>query len=321
MNAHLQFDFTVDKNDNTIRVTREFAANRDLVWETWTNPEILDQWLAPKPYKAETLSMDFRAGGHWFYCMVGPDGDRHYCRADYGDVQPKEFYTAADGFTDENGKLNPEFPQSNWRNTFREADQHTVVEVLISYASLTDLEAVISMGFKEGYTMALENLDQYIEARGRLRNELRTDNQARVTTYLNFPGNTEEAFLFYRSVFRSEFSGGGIQRFAQAPQAPDQPPMSESLKNMVLHVELPILGGHVLMATDAPEEMGFTVATGNNMHISLEPDSKEEAERLFNELSVGGNITMPLQDMFWGAYFGSFTDRFGINWMVNFRTS
>ncbi|UMY67210.1 VOC family protein [Flavobacterium sp. HJ-32-4] len=142
-----------------------------------------------------------------------------------------------------------------------------------------------------------------------------------MTTYLNFPGNTEEAFLFYRSVFRSEFSGGGIQRFAQAPQAPDQPPMSESLKNLVLHVELPILGGHVLMATDAPEEMGFTVATGNNMHISLEPDSKEEAERLFNELSVGGNITMPLQDMFWGAYFGSFTDRFGINWMVNFRTS
>jgi PhnB protein len=80
---------------------------------------------------------------------------------------------------------------------------------------------------------------------------------------------------------------------------------------------MPITGGHILMATDAPKEMGFTVTPGNNMHISLEPETREEAKRLFDELSAGGKVSMPLQDMFWGAYFGSFTDKYGINWMVN----
>ena len=86
---------------------------------------------------------------------------------------------------------------------------------------------------------------------------------------------------------------------------------------MVLHCELPLIGGHVLMATDAPAEMGFTVTSGNNMHINLDTGSRAEAERIFNALSAGGKITMPLQEMFWGAYFGSLTDKYGINWMVN----
>jgi PhnB protein len=84
-----------------------------------------------------------------------------------------------------------------------------------------------------------------------------------------------------------------------------------------MHVELPILGGHVLMGTDAPESMGFTVNKGNNVHINLEPDTKEETNRLFAALSKGGKVTMELQETFWGAYFGSFTDRYGIHWMVN----
>ncbi|WP_226789754.1 VOC family protein [Flagellimonas hadalis] len=88
---------------------------------------------------------------------------------------------------------------------------------------------------------------------------------------------------------------------------------------MVLHIELPLLGGHILMGTDAPKEMGFTLTQGNTMHIQLEPDSKEEAQRLFDELSIDGKIEMPIQDMFWGAYYGSFTDKYGINWMINFQ--
>ena len=141
---------------------------------------------------------------------------------------------------------------------------------------------------------------------------------ARVSTYVNFPGSTEEAFNFYKSVFKAEFVNG-IQRFGDMPADPNQAPMSESVKKMVLHVELPILGGHILMGTDAPKEMGFNVVQGNNMYINLESDSKEEATRLFNELSAGGKIEMPIQDMFWGAYFGSLTDKFGINWMVNYQ--
>jgi uncharacterized glyoxalase superfamily protein PhnB len=194
----------------------------------------------------------------------------------------------------------------------------TLVDIVISYNSLADLEKIIELGFKEGFTMALGNLDQYIEAQFKLRNENRKDTTARVCTYVNFPGNTEEAFLFYQSVFKTKFTGNGIQRFGDLPADADHPPVADELKKLVLHVELPITANHILMGTDAPEEMGFKVVQGNNMHISLEPDTREEAERLFNELSADGNITMPLQDMFWGAYFGSFTDKYGINWMINF---
>ena len=139
---------------------------------------------------------------------------------------------------------------------------------------------------------------------------------ARVSTYLNFPRSTEEAFEFYRSVFGGTFTGP-IHRFADIPAAPGQPPMAEADRQLVMHVELPILGGHVLMGTDAPESMGFTVRPGNHTHINLEPDTRAEADRLFAGLCAGGKVEMPMQDMFWGAYFGSFTDRFGVCWMVN----
>ena len=94
----------------------------------------------------------------------------------------------------------------------------------------------------------------------------------------------------------------------------------DAVKKMILHIELPIIGNHVLMGTDAPKEMGFTVVQGNNMHLSLEPATREEAKRIFDALSLNGNVTMALQDMFWGAYFGSFTDQYGINWMINYQT-
>jgi PhnB protein len=139
----------------------------------------------------------------------------------------------------------------------------------------------------------------------------------RVSTYLNFSRNTEEAFNFYRSVFGGDFSGGGIARLGDFPQAEGMPPMLEEDKNLIMHIELPILGGHILMGTDAPESMGFHLTKGNNVHINLEPDTREETKRLFDALAAGGTITMKLQDMFWGAYFGSCTDRFGVQWMFN----
>lgn len=139
---------------------------------------------------------------------------------------------------------------------------------------------------------------------------------ASVSTYLNFTRNTEQAFLFYKSVFGGEFNGG-ISRFGDMPPMEGMPPMPDSDKSLVMHVALPILGGHVLMGTDAPETMGFTINAGNNYHINLDPDTREEADKLFAALSTGGKITMPLQDTFWGAYFGSFSDQFGVNWMVN----
>lgn len=139
---------------------------------------------------------------------------------------------------------------------------------------------------------------------------------ARVNTYLNFPRATEQAFLFYKTVFASEFSRP-IVRFGDVPAQPGQPPLPEPEKQLVMHVALPILGGHMLMGTDTPESMGFTPNAGNNMHISLDPDNRADTERLFKALSEGGKVDTPLQDMFWGDYFGSLTDRFGIQWMFN----
>ena len=140
---------------------------------------------------------------------------------------------------------------------------------------------------------------------------------ARVSTYLNFPRNTEDAFNFYKSIFGGEFSGNGVARFSDIPAQEGMPPLAEEDKNLIMHIELPILGGHLLMATDAPETMGFHVNPGNNVYINLEPDTKAETKKLFDALSVGGIITMELQDMFWGAYFGSCTDKFGVQWMFN----
>jgi PhnB protein len=139
---------------------------------------------------------------------------------------------------------------------------------------------------------------------------------ARVSTYLNFSRNTEEAFNFYKTVFGSNFNRG-IARFSDIPPQEGMPPLADQDKNLVMHIELPITGGHILMGTDAPESFGFNVNFGNNVHINLEPDTKAETKKLFEALSAGGKITMELKDMFWGAYYGSCTDKFGVQWMFN----
>ena len=139
---------------------------------------------------------------------------------------------------------------------------------------------------------------------------------ARVTTYLNFANNTEEAFLFYKSVFKTEFATP-IMRFGDGPPCEGQPPLPEAQRKLIMHVALPILGGHVLMGTDAPESMGFKLTQGNNVYINLEPDTRAETDRLFAALSGGGVVENALQEMFWGAYWGCLTDRFGIRWMFN----
>jgi PhnB protein len=138
---------------------------------------------------------------------------------------------------------------------------------------------------------------------------------ARVSTYLNFNGTTEAAFSHYRSVFGGNFTM--LQRFSDGPAAPGQPPMTDADKNLILHIELPILGGHMLMGTDAPESMGFKLTQGNNIHLNLEPDTRAETQRLFDALAVNGKVEMPLAEMFWGGFFGHLVDQFGIGWMFN----
>ena len=139
---------------------------------------------------------------------------------------------------------------------------------------------------------------------------------ARVSIYLNFVRNTEEAFTYYKSVFGTEFIGG-INRMGEVPPQDGVPPLADEDADLVMHVALPLLGDFVLMGTDAPESMGFTLNQGNTIYINLEPDTRAETKRLFDALSVGGTVEMELQEMFWGDYFGSCKDKFGVQWMFN----
>lgn len=134
-----------------------------------------------------------------------------------------------------------------------------------------------------------------------------------INPYLNFRGNTEEAFNFYKSVFGGEFIGG-ITRFSDTPEADKLP---ENEKDKVMHIALPLGGGNMIMGTDALESMNQTVEQGNNFYISIQADSREQADKFFNGLSEGGEIELDMHDAFWGDYFGMFTDKFGIKWMVN----
>ena len=139
MSLNLAFDFSVNRENNTINVKRVFAAALPLVWDAYTNSEILDQWWAPKPWKARTKKMDFREGGQWLYAMVGPQGEEHWAIATYTDL-----------------------PKSRWEVHFSDLGHHTRVEMRISYDDLAQLEATIQMGFKEGLSMAMEGLDELL---------------------------------------------------------------------------------------------------------------------------------------------------------------
>ena len=139
---------------------------------------------------------------------------------------------------------------------------------------------------------------------------------AKLAPYLNFDGTCQEAFNFYKSIFGGEFSSR--HSMSDTPHAEGLP---ENERNRIMHISLPINENTTLMASDILPSAGHTLNEGNNVHLSLHPDSREEADRLFNGLSAGGKVEMPLQDTFWGAYYGNFKDKFGIQWMINFENT
>ena len=133
--------------------------------------------------------------------------------------------------------------------------------------------------------------------------------------YLNYTGQAEEAFNFYKSVFGTDFIGG-IMRHGDVPLPEGTPALDDATKQMVMNVQLPITGGLLLMASDIPAGMGEPIVAGNNFGIGVHVDSREEADRIFAGLSAGGNVSQPMADQFWGDYYGNFTDKFGIPWYV-----
>jgi uncharacterized protein YndB with AHSA1/START domain len=163
MNSKLQFDFLVDKEKNTLTIRREFLAKRQLVWDCYTKSELLNQWFAPKPLITKTKSMDFREGGHWHYAMVEPDGKEYWGWTDYVKIQPIDFYTSLDAFSNAEGEINQDLPQAEWLVTFTDKDDHALVETIVTYDSLADLETVIQMGMKEGMIATFEKMDELLE--------------------------------------------------------------------------------------------------------------------------------------------------------------
>ena len=167
----LLFDFSVDKETKTITIKREFAAHLPRVWDAFTKSDLLDQWWAPKPWKAVTKTMDFREGGCWHYAMVGPEKQEHWALVNYQSIIHQQSITAFDMFSDAEAKVNEQLPQSKWIMSFNDQDEVTLYEGRIIFDHLEQLETTIKMGFKEGLAMALENLDQYFASRSKLENK------------------------------------------------------------------------------------------------------------------------------------------------------
>lgn len=164
MKNHLQFDFQVDKQNHRVYVKREFAAGLPLVWDAYTKSEILDQWWAPKPWKARTKTQDFREGGKWIYAMVGPEGEEHWAMVEYHSIEKLKSFSGNDAFANADGSINSELPQALWKIRFENEGMNTMVHTEIQYADLAQLETIIQMGFKEGFTLALEGLDEWLES-------------------------------------------------------------------------------------------------------------------------------------------------------------
>ncbi len=152
----------VKESGTKLRVIRDFDAPVRLVWNAWTQSDILDQWWAPKPWQARTKSMDFKEGGFWLYSMNGPDGEQHWARADFQKIVPMKSYTMMDSFCDAQGVKNDAAPQMKWLTQFIDKGDRTAVEIEIVFDNEGDLEKIIEMGFKEGFTAAHGNLDELL---------------------------------------------------------------------------------------------------------------------------------------------------------------
>jgi uncharacterized protein YndB with AHSA1/START domain len=166
MIATAEAKFDKDLANNKITVTKHFNARPEIVWQAWTKQEILDQWWAPKPWKAETKKLEFKEGGTWLYSMVGPDNERHYAKVDYTKINAPKSFEGEDSFSDERGIVNADMPQAHWKVGFTSSGSGTDVTVTLTAKTADALEKMLEMGFEEGFKAGLGNLDEYLERNG-----------------------------------------------------------------------------------------------------------------------------------------------------------
>ena len=160
----LLFDFTVDRTNNTIKLTREFAADLDLVWDAFTKAEILDQWFAPEPFRLKTKEMNFQEGGRWLYSMVSPENVSMWALVNFLRIEPKLQFTSQNSFCDENGNANnPAFTFSITETHFKAGEDVTTVQIVKKMADLAQLEKFVSLGWKDGMALTMKKLDELLE--------------------------------------------------------------------------------------------------------------------------------------------------------------
>lgn len=160
--ASKEIKITRDEPNNKLVVVREFEAPLAQVWKAWTDSTILDQWWAPKPWKARTKSMDFKIGSMWLYAMEGPDGSKQYCRVEFTAIDPQKSFSVTDSFCDEQAKIDTSLPPSDWIINFSQNGNITTVNVTISFANKADMDKLVGMGFETGFTAGLGNLERFL---------------------------------------------------------------------------------------------------------------------------------------------------------------
>ncbi len=206
MKKAVLLQFNVDKEARQIKVQRSFDASLKHVWAAWTQPELLDKWWAPAPWKARTKEMDFREGGHWLYAMVSPDNMEHWAKMNFVSISNAKFFSADECFCDHNGVPDDQMPRSRWENQFSEQpDGSTTMDITIFFNSLSDLQTLTEMGFEEGFTDALSNLDrQLLQSKEQDSNEAQVkkviDNWCQAIRDVNYKsiisGHTDDMLMF-----------------------------------------------------------------------------------------------------------------------------
>jgi len=156
------FEFNINKDTSTVEVKKRFNVPLELLWNTWTTNDLLDKWWAPKPYITKTKSMNFKEGGTWLYSMISPTNEVHWCKNDYQKIEPLNFFVGLDAFCDEEGNASNQMPRTLWTCIFSQSNEDVLLTIMAKYETLNDLEKIMELGFKEGFTMALSNLDELL---------------------------------------------------------------------------------------------------------------------------------------------------------------
>ena len=307
-------------------ITRVVDAPRGLMFKAWTEADRLAQWWGPKGFSVHVASLDLRPGGAFHYCLQSASGQEMWGKFVYCGIDAPERLVYVSSFSDEDANTTRAPFSQTWplevHNTLSLTEQDgktTLTQRSVPLNATTeehkpfeDAHKAIQQGFAGTFAQLTDYLAK-IKTAENVSATPKTKTLATVNPYLNFAGNTEEAFLFYKSVFGGEFLA--LQRFADTPEAEKLP---EGDRDKIMHIALPIGNENILMATDALESMGQKLTAGNNFSLSVGAESTEEADKFYSRLSEGGMATMPMQKAFWGSYFGMLTDRFGIQWMVSY---